>query len=30
MPLRSFADVPNRIVRLCLQEAGRQYDANRG
>ena len=30
MPLRSFADVPNRIVRLFLQEAGRQYDANRG
>jgi hypothetical protein len=30
VPLRSFADVPNRIVRLFLQEAGRQYDANRG
>lgn len=30
MPLRSYADVPNRIVRLFLQEAGRQYDANRG
>ena len=30
MPLRSFADVPNRIVRLFLQEAGRQYDSNRG
>jgi ADP-ribose pyrophosphatase YjhB (NUDIX family) len=30
MPLRSFADVPNRIVRLFLQEAGRQYDRNRG
>lgn len=30
MPLRSFADVPNRIVRLFLQEAGRQYDENRG
>jgi hypothetical protein len=30
MPLRSFADVPNRIVRLFLQEVGRQYDANRG
>lgn len=30
MPLRSFADVPNRIVRLYLQEAGRQYDFNRG
>jgi hypothetical protein len=30
MPLRSFADVPNRIVRLFLQEAGRQYDVNRG
>jgi hypothetical protein len=30
MPLRSFADVPNRIVRLFLQEAGREYDANRG
>lgn len=30
MPLRSFADVPNRIVRLFLQEAGREYDSNRG
>src|SRR4051794_31692558 len=30
MPLRSYADVPNRIVRLFLQEAGRQYDVNRG
>ncbi|MGN7702428.1 HNH endonuclease [Cellulosimicrobium sp. 22601] len=30
MGLRSFSDVPNRIVRLYLQEAGRQYDANRG
>lgn len=30
MPIRSFADVPNRIVRLFLQEAGLQYDANRG
>ena len=30
MPLRSFADVPNRIVRLFLQETGRQYDENRG
>jgi hypothetical protein len=30
VPLRSFADVPNRIVRLFLQEAGRQYDVNRG
>lgn len=30
MPLRSFADVPNRIVRPFLQEAGRQYDSNRG
>ena len=30
MAIRSYADVPNRIVRLFLQEAGRQYDANRG
>lgn len=30
MPLRSFAEVPNRIVRLHLQEAGRQSDVNRG
>jgi hypothetical protein len=30
MPLRSYSDVPNRIVRLFLQEAGRQYDSNRG
>lgn len=30
MPLRSYSDVPNRIVRLFLQKAGRQYDANRG
>lgn len=30
VPLRSFADVPNRIVRLFLQEAGHQYDVNRG
>lgn len=30
MAIRSFADVPNRIVRLFLQEAGRQYDVNRG
>jgi hypothetical protein len=30
MTLRSFSDVPNRIVRLFLQEAGREYDANRG
>jgi len=30
MALRSLADVPNRIVRLFLQEAGRQYDENRG
>jgi hypothetical protein len=30
MALRSYADVPNRIVRLFLQEAGRQYDENRG
>jgi len=29
MAIRSYADVPNRIVRLFLQEAGRQYDANR-
>ena len=30
MARRSYADVPNRIVRLFLQEAGRQYDTNRG
>lgn len=30
MAIRSYADVPNRIVRLFLQEAGRQYDSNRG
>ena len=28
--LRSFSDVPSRIVRLFLQQAGRQYDINRG
>ncbi|GAA2361871.1 hypothetical protein Cme02nite_43020 [Catellatospora methionotrophica] len=30
MALRSYADVPNRIVRLFLEQAGRQYDQNRG
>jgi hypothetical protein len=30
MARRSYSDVPNRIVRLFLQEAGRQYDENRG
>lgn len=30
MAIRSFADVPNRIVRLFLQEAGHRYDVNRG
>ncbi len=30
MPIRSFADVPNRVVRLFLQETGLQYDVNRG
>lgn len=30
MPIRSYADVPNRIVRLFLQEAGARYDENRG
>ena len=30
MARKSYADVPNRIVRLFLQEAGRQYDKNRG
>jgi hypothetical protein len=27
---KELRSVPNRIVRLFLQEAGRQYDANRG
>jgi hypothetical protein len=30
MALRGYADVPNRVVRLFLQEVGLQYDANRG
>jgi hypothetical protein len=30
MARRSYSDVPNRIVRLFLQEAGRHYDENRG
>jgi HNH endonuclease len=30
MAIRSYSDVPNRVVRLFLQEAGREYDANRG
>jgi HNH endonuclease len=29
MAIRSYADVPNRVVRLFLQEAGRHYDLNR-
>jgi hypothetical protein len=28
--MRSYSDVPNRTVRLFLQEAGLQYDENRG
>jgi 5-methylcytosine-specific restriction endonuclease McrA len=30
MSLRSYSHVPNRIVRLFLEQAGRQYDRNRG
>jgi hypothetical protein len=30
MAIRSYSDVPNRVVRLFLQEAGREYDVNRG
>lgn len=30
MAIRSYSDVPNRVVRLFLQEAGREYDLNRG
>ncbi|WP_144122231.1 HNH endonuclease [Catellatospora sichuanensis] len=30
MALRSYSDVPNRVVRLFLEQAGRQYDQNRG
>jgi hypothetical protein len=30
MAVRSFADVPNRTVRLFLERVGKQYDLNRG
>nr|BFE63329.1 hypothetical protein GCM10020063_078550 [Dactylosporangium thailandense] len=30
MALRSYSDVPNRVVRMFLEQAGRQYDQNRG
>jgi hypothetical protein len=30
MAVRSFADVPNRTVRLFLEKVGNQYDINRG
>jgi 5-methylcytosine-specific restriction endonuclease McrA len=30
MPRRSLADVPNRLVRIFLEAAGRDYDVNRG
>ena len=30
MAIRGYADVPNRVVRLFLQEAGLKYDENRG
>lgn len=29
MTWKSMSDVPNRVIRLFLQEAGRQYDENR-
>ena len=29
MTWRSFSDVPNKTIKLFLQEAGRQYDENR-
>ena len=30
MPLRSYSDVPKRVVNLFLQEAGALYDVGRG
>ena len=30
MTWKTMSDVPNKTVRLFLQEAGKQYDANRG
>lgn len=30
MSLRSYSDVPNRVINFFLQEAGAEYDRNRG